>query len=124
MQNEMNEKSFNDGLHADALTHEVTFEDPLTLACGLILPTHKLVFETYGTLNEERNNAILICHALSGNQHAAGLNTEGRPGWWDHYIGPDKPIDTNKFFVVCPNNIGSCFGSCLLYTSPSPRDVE
>lgn len=111
MQNKMNKKSFNDNLHADVLTHEVTFEDPLTLACGLILPKHKLVFETYGTLNEGRNNAILICHALSGNQHAAGLNTEGRPGWWDHYIGPDKPIDTNKFFVVCPNNIGSCFGS-------------
>ena len=79
-----------------------------------------LVFETYGTLNPERTNSILICHALSGDHHAAGLDANGKVGWWDHYIGPGKAIDTNHFFVVCPNNIGSCFGS----TGPSTTNLE
>jgi homoserine O-acetyltransferase len=111
MRNETTRKQSNDNLHADLFRNEVTFEHPLALACGQTLPEHKLVFETYGTLNKEASNAILICHALSGHHHAAGLDSEGRPGWWNHYIGPGKPIDTNEFFVVCPNNIGSCFGS-------------
>ena len=83
----------------------------MDLVCGATLPSHSLVFETYGTLNKARSNAILICHALSGDHHVAGIDAEGKIGWWDHYIGPGKAIDTNKFFVVCPNNIGSCFGS-------------
>ena len=81
---------------------------------------YELAFETYGTLNHDRSNSILICHALSGDQHAAGLDKNGKAGWWDHYIGPGKAIDTDKFFVVCPNNIGSCFGSTGP-TSNNPR---
>jgi len=69
--------------------------------------------ETYGTLNRDKSNAILICHALSGNHHAAGFHSadDKKAGWWDNMIGPNKAIDTNQFYVVCVNNIGSCFGS-------------
>jgi len=91
---------------------QVLIEQPLNLACGVVLPSHNLVYETYGALNQEHSNAILICHALSGDHHAAGFHKdESKPGWWDHYIGPNKPIDSNKFFIVSVNNIGSCFGS-------------
>jgi len=93
---------------------------PMDLVCGANLPSHSLIFETYGILNKARSNAILICHALSGDHHVAGINAEGKVGWWDHYIGPGKAIDTDKFFVVCPNNIGSCFGSTGP-TSNNPR---
>lgn len=89
------------------------FTEPLTLACGTTLDRHELVYETYGSLNADRSNAVLICHALSGNHHAAGYHSmdERKPGWWDNYIGPGKAIDTNKFYVVCPNNLGGCSGS-------------
>jgi homoserine O-acetyltransferase len=89
------------------------FSQPLTLASGKVLPAFDLVYETYGTLNHDASNAILICHALSGDHHAAGYHskTDTKPGWWDNYIGPDKVIDTNKFFIVSPNNIGGCSGS-------------
>jgi homoserine O-acetyltransferase/O-succinyltransferase len=85
----------------------------LTLQCGRVLPHYTLVYETYGQLNTARSNAILICHALSGDHHAAGYHSasDKKPGWWELCIGPGKPIDTNRFFVVCPNNIGSCRGS-------------
>ena len=66
----------------------VIFDTPLNLACGAVLSEYELVFETYGTLNPERTNSILICHALSGDHHAAGLDANGKTGWWDHYIGP------------------------------------
>jgi homoserine O-acetyltransferase len=86
---------------------------PVMLACGRSLPQVQIVYETYGALNSQKNNAVLICHALSGDHHAAGYHSEEdkKAGWWDYYIGPGKPIDTNKFFVVCPNNIGGCSGS-------------
>lgn len=89
------------------------FAEPLTLACGKTLNQYQLVYETYGELNTSKSNAILICHALSGNHHAAGYRSmeDRKPGWWDNYIGPGKPIDTDKFFVVCPNNLGGCDGS-------------
>ena len=89
------------------------FAEPLTLECNRTLPSFKLIVETYGTLNEDRSNAILICHALSGSHHAAGFHSaeDKKSGWWDNMIGPNKAIDTNRFFVVCVNNIGSCFGS-------------
>ena len=89
------------------------FDSPLQLDCGKELKKIELVYETYGSLNERKDNAVLICHALSGDQHAAGYNSpdDKKPGWWDVCIGPGKPFDTNKFFIVCPNNIGGCKGS-------------
>lgn len=88
-------------------------DTPLALECGRTLPAYDLVYETYGTLNADKSNAILVCHALSGHHHAAGYHhaNDKRPGWWDTCIGPGKPIDTNRFFVVCPNNLGGCHGS-------------
>ncbi|WP_434772768.1 homoserine O-succinyltransferase MetX [Pseudomonas entomophila] len=93
------------------------FDDPLTLACGRSLASYELVYETYGTLNASASNAVLICHALSGHHHAAGYHTpeDRKPGWWDSCIGPGKPIDTERFFVVSLNNLGGCNGS----TGPS-----
>ena len=91
----------------------LSVETPLMLASGRHLPRYDLVYEAYGTLNADGSNAILICHALSGSAHAAGYHSmdDKKPGWWDSYIGPGKPIDTNHFFVVCPNNLGGCDGS-------------
>ena len=89
------------------------FNDALPLDCGHPLDAYELVYETYGTLNTARDNAVLICHALSGDHHAAGYHTEDeqKAGWWDNCIGPGKPVDTNRFFVVSPNNLGGCGGS-------------
>ncbi len=99
-------------------THQ--FTQPLLLACGRTLDTYELVYETYGQLNAAKSNAVLICHALSGHHHAAGYHSldDKRPGWWDAYIGPGKPIDTHKFFVVALNNLGGCHGST------GPRSVN
>ena len=100
---------------------KILIETPLTLACGIVLPSHELMVETYGTLNSDKSNALLICHALSGSHHAAGFHQgDDKPGWWDSYIGPGKPMDTNRFFVVSLNNIGSCFGS----TGPTSINPE
>ena len=98
------------------------FDEPLALDCGQTLNTYDLVYETYGELNEHKNNAVLICHALSGDHHAAGYHSmeEAKPGWWDSSIGPGKPIDTNRFFVVCLNNLGGCKGS----TGPTTINPE
>ena len=92
---------------------KAVFDSPLQLDCGKELKKIELVYETYGSLNERKDNAVLICHALSGDHHAAGYNSpdDKKPGWWDVCIGPGKPFDTNKFFIVCPNNIGGCKGS-------------
>jgi len=89
------------------------FDEPLPLDCGRTLPGFELIYETYGALNADRSNAILICHALSGDHHAAGYHQadDSKPGWWDTSIGPGKPIDTRHFFVVCCNNLGGCKGS-------------
>lgn len=89
------------------------FSEPLTLQSGDVLPAFDLVFETYGQLNAEKSNAILVCHALSGTHHVAGKYSEEdkHPGWWDNMIGPGKPLDTNRFFVIGVNNLGGCHGS-------------
>ncbi len=94
-------------------TQTFTHRKPFLLQCGVSLPGFKLCYETYGTLNAARSNAVLICHALSGHHHAAGFNSmdDAKPGWWDTCIGPGKPIDTNHFFVVSLNNLGGCNGS-------------
>ena len=93
------------------------FEQALTLKSGAFLPQFDLVYETYGKLNADQSNAVLICHALSGTHHVAGkYSAEDKyPGWWDNLIGPGKPLDTNKFFVIGVNNLGGCHGS----TGPS-----
>ena len=91
----------------------VCFNKPITLKSGASLPGFELVFETYGTLNAAHSNAVLVCHALAGGHHVAGTYTD-KPksvGWWDNAIGPGKPLNTNKFFVVGVNNLGGCFGS-------------
>lgn len=89
------------------------FSEPLTLKSGEVLPQFDLVYETYGTLNAAKSNAVLICHALSGNHHVAGKYSadDKYPGWWDNLVGPNKPLDTNKFFVIGVNNLGGCHGS-------------
>jgi homoserine O-acetyltransferase/O-succinyltransferase len=94
-------------------TQRARFEAPLPLASGATLPAFDLAFETYGTLNERRSNAVLICHALNASHHVAGYYADDQDnlGWWDNMIGPGKPVDTNRFFVIGVNNIGSCFGS-------------
>ena len=92
---------------------KLVFETPLTLDCGRTLPRYELMVETYGRLAADASNAVLICHALSGDHHAAGFHGENerKPGWWDNCIGPGKPIDTDRFFVVALNNLGGCKGS-------------
>ena len=94
-------------------TQTAHFDEPLALACGRSLDSYDIVYETYGELNTTRSNAVLICHALSGHHHAAGRYSadERKPGWWDECIGPGKPIDTTRFFVVSLNNLGGCHGS-------------
>ncbi|HMF28833.1 MAG TPA: alpha/beta fold hydrolase, partial [Candidatus Cybelea sp.] len=98
------------------------FDKPLPLACGKTLPSYELAFETYGTLNAERSNAVLVCHALNASHHVAGFydNEPDNVGWWDNMVGPGKPLDTDRFFVVGVNNLGSCFGSTgPLTTNPA-----
>lgn len=105
------------GLVSPKVAH---FDQPLSLACGRTLNNYELIYETYGELNATASNAVLICHALSGTHHAAGYHhaDDRKPGWWDTCIGPGKPIDTNKFFVVSLNNLGGCHGS----TGPNSRN--
>jgi homoserine O-acetyltransferase len=87
------------------------FAEPLPLQSGAQLADYTLVYETYGTLNAERSNAVLVCHALNASHHVAGLDEHGNAGWWDNLVGPGKPVDTDRFFVIGVNNPGSCFGS-------------
>ncbi len=102
------------------MPQQARFDEPLKLSSGTVLERFDLVYETYGRLNAARSNAILICHALSGTHHVAGTY-EGDPrstGWWDNMVGPGKPVDTDRFFVVGVNNLGGCHGS----TGPSSTD--
>ena len=96
-----------------AIAQSAHFTEPLSLASGARLRAYDLVFETYGTLNADKSNAILICHALNASHHVAGAyaNQPDNLGWWDNMVGPGKPVDTNRFFVIGVNNLGSCFGS-------------
>ncbi len=101
---------------------KVRFDGPFTLSSGRVLDGYELVYETYGELDDNKSNAVLICHALSGHHHAAGYHSmdDQNAGWWDLYIGPGKPIDTNKFFIISLNNIGGCHGS----TGPTSINSE
>ncbi len=91
----------------------IKFNEPLHLTSGQSLPQYELAVETYGTLNAQRNNAVLICHALNASHHVAGISADDPRdiGWWDNMVGPGKAVDTDRFFVIGVNNIGSCFGS-------------
>lgn len=97
--------------------HDFVYPKPFTFKSGQTLPGFTLRYETYGTLNVTRDNAILICHALSGDHHCAGLHTpeDRKPGWWNNLIGPGKAVDTRRFYVICANVLGGCQGS----TGPS-----
>jgi homoserine O-acetyltransferase len=99
-----------------------SFDTPLVFRSGAVLPRYELVYETYGTLNADRSNAILICHALSGHHHVAGYYADDLKniGWWNNMVGPGKPIDTGRFFVIGLNNLGGCHGS----TGPSSIDPQ
>jgi homoserine O-acetyltransferase len=91
-------------------------DQPLRLDAGVDLAPFQIAYQTYGTLNAQRSNAVLICHALTGDQHVANVHpVTGKPGWWETMVGPGKPIDTQRYFVICPNVIGACMGS----TGPS-----
>jgi len=90
------------------------FATPLPLQSGAQLRDYTLMYETYGTLNAQKSNAVLVCHALNASHHVAGLSNADDPkslGWWDNMVGPGKPLDTNRYFVIGVNNVGSCFGS-------------
>jgi len=98
------------------------FAEPLALQSGALLADYTLVYETYGQLNADKSNAVLVCHALNASHHVAGVY-EGQPknvGWWDNMVGPSKPLDTDRFFVIGVNNPGSCFGSTgPMHTNPA-----
>ena len=106
------------GLGVIYTLHE-TFTEELYLESGRVLAPYTLAYETYGELNDAKDNAILVCHALTGSAHAAGISSQdGSIGWWDQMIGPGKTIDTNKYYVICSNILGSCYGS----TGPASID--
>src|SRR5213595_3348844 len=95
--------------------------EPLKLKGGAVIDAYDLACETYGTLNAERSNAVLVCHALNASHHVAGVHAgvDKSEGWWDNLVGPGKPLDTNRFFVIGVNNPGSCFGSTgPMHTNP------
>ena len=108
-----------------AVPKTMRFDEPLAMRSGAVLPAYELVFETYGSLNAARSNAVLICHALNASHHIAGFYADDPRdvGWWDNMVGPGKPVDTDRFFVVGVNNLGSCFGSTGP-RSPNPATGE
>ena len=90
---------------------KIIINKPLKLDCGKTINNFPLAYETYGSLNESKDNAILVFHALTGDQYVTGINpVTKKEGWWIHAVGPDKSIDTKKYFVICANVIGGCMG--------------
>src|SRR6201994_4069559 len=109
-------------ISADDRSHEVDHpssevaqfgaDQPLRLDCGIDLTPFQIAYKTYGTLNADRSNAVLICHALTGDQHVANVHpVTGKPGWWESMVGPGKPIDTERYFVISRNVVGACMGT-------------
>ena len=87
-------------------------DEPLVMDAGVALAPWQIAYQTYGTLNAAKSNAVLICHALTGDQHVANVSpVTGKPGWWATMVGPGKPVDTDRFFVICANVIGGCSGT-------------
>src|SRR3984885_1914203 len=98
--------------HPHSLVVRFPANNPLQLDCGVDLGPLQIAYQTYGTLNAERSNAVLVCHALTGDQHAVNDHpVTGKPGWWETMVGPGRPIDTRRYFVICPNVVGGCMGS-------------
>ncbi len=98
--------------YPDSLTFRVDSARALTLDSGATLSPVTIAYQTYGALNAEKSNALLLCHALTGDQHVGNLHpVTGRPGWWDTMVGPGKPFDTDRFFVICANVLGGCMGT-------------
>ena len=92
---------------------------PMPLDCGITLSDFPVAYQTYGSLNADRSNAILLCHALTGDQYVIGGNpVTGKPGWWEIMVGPGRPIDTDRFFVICSNVLGGCMGTI------GPMDID
>ena len=87
------------------------FDAPFIFRSGKSIPGFELMYEAYGTLNADKSNAVLVCHALNASHHVAGIDANGDEGWWDNMVGPGKPLDTNRFYVIGVNNLGGCFGS-------------
>jgi homoserine O-acetyltransferase/O-succinyltransferase len=114
-----------------AQSQSLHFKEPLLLQSGKSIHDYDLTFETYGTLNADKSNAVLVCHALNASHHVAGVyaNTDAKiqeksAGWWDNMIGPGKPVDTNHFFVIGVNNLGSCFGSTgPMHVNPNTQKI-
>ena len=96
-----------------AIPHQhVVFDDGMGLDCGMRLPRMVVAYSTYGELNAARSNAVLVCHALTGDQYVAEQHPiTGKEGWWEMMVGPGRPVDTSRFFVVCANVLGGCMGS-------------
>ena len=112
--------------HMLAISQTMHFANPISLQSGASLRDYHLAYETYGTLNADKSNAVLICHALNASHHVAGVyaGQDKSEGWWDNMIGPGKPVDTNRFFVIGVNNLGSCFGSTgPMHTHPDTGKV-
>ncbi len=104
-----------------SLVHKFAEEKPLHLDAGVALAPWQIAYQTYGTLNEDRTNAVMICHALTGDQYVASTNpVTGKPGWWSLMVGPGRPIDTDRFFVICTNVLGGCLGT----TGPASTNPE
>ena len=107
--------------HPTSLVARFGADKPLRLDCGVDLAPFQIAYQAYGQLNADRSNAILICHALTGDQHVANVHpVTGKAGWWETLVGPGKPIDTDKYFIVCSNVVGGCMGS----TGPSSTNPE
>ncbi|OQW81164.1 MAG: hypothetical protein BVN31_11895, partial [Proteobacteria bacterium ST_bin15] len=96
----------------NSLVARFSASDPLPLDAGVAFQPLTVAYQTYGTLNADKSNAVLICHALTGDQHVANTHpVTGKPGWWEIMVGPGKPIDTNRYFVICSNVLGGCLGT-------------
>jgi len=106
---------------ANPQSHIVHFNEKLPLDCGSEVAQFSIAYQTYGELNAAKSNLVLVCHALTGDQHVANLHpVTGKPGWWETMVGPGRPIDTERYFVICPNVVGACMGT----TGPSSTDPK
>src|ERR1700753_2946892 len=98
--------------HPTSLVAQFGADQPLKLDCGVDLSPFQIAYQTYGELNADRSNAILVCHALTGDQHVANTHpVTGKSGWWQTLVGPGRPLDTDRYFIICSNVIGGCMGS-------------